>query len=195
MAYVTLEELKAYIGATKNPEDTLLAALISAAEKTIETRTGRLFETNADTTRYFTVGVDTDGDTLILDQDLCAITSIVTNADADDGGTELEATDYFTRPRNATPWFEIYLSSRSSKSWTYTYDPEGGIAVTGRWAYSVTAPADISQACKRLAAYYYRQKDANVFDVTAIPAAGVIQVPQGVPKDVQLVLDLYRRRM
>ncbi len=195
MAYVTVASLKTYLGITEDDHDALLAQLISAAEKVIEARTGRVFETNADTTRYFTVGVDTHGDTLVLDRDLCAITSIRTNADADDGGTELEPGDYFTRPRNDTPYFEIQLSGRSGKSWTYTYDPEGGIAVTGKWAYSVTPPADIAQACTRLAAYFYRQRDANVFDVTAIPAAGVIQTPQGIPRDVDIILSLYRRRM
>jgi hypothetical protein len=44
-----------------------------------------------------------------------------------------------------------------------------------------------------LAGYYYRQKDAGVFDTTAIPDMGVIQVPQGIPRDVQLILNPYRK--
>ena len=36
------------------------------------------------------------------------------------------------------------------------------------------APDDIKQACVRLTAYLYRQRDSQVFDVTAIPDAGVI---------------------
>jgi len=30
-----------------------------------------------------------------------------------------------------------------------------------------------------------------VFDTTAIPSAGIIQVPQGIPADVRMLLDPY----
>ena len=40
----------------------------------------------------------------------------------------------------------------------------------------------------------YRQKDASVFDTTAIPDQGVIVSPQGIPRDVRLMLDPYVRR-
>ncbi len=65
--------------------------------------------------------------------------------------------------------------------------------MTGKWAYSTTPPDDIEHACTRLAAYMYRQKDAQTFDTTAIPDAGVILVPQGIPKDVKMILDHYKK--
>ena len=48
------------------------------------------------------------------------------------------------------------------------------ISITGRWAWSLTAPPDIAQACARLAAFLYKQRDAQLFDVTAIEAGTVI---------------------
>ena len=39
--------------------------------------------------------------------------------------------------------------------------------------------------------FKYRQKDAQVFDVTAVPDAGVITVPQGIPADVKRILRSY----
>jgi hypothetical protein len=44
-----------------------------------------------------------------------------------------------------------------------------------------------------LAAYYYQQKDAQVFDTVAIPDAGVITIPSGIPADVKLILAPYRK--
>ena len=45
-----------------------------------------------------------------------------------------------------------------------------------------------------MASYFYRQKDAQVFDVTATPELGTITVPAGIPADVRILLDPYRRR-
>ena len=192
MAYTTSALLKTYIGVTGSGDDTLLTALIARAQKAIDTFTGRTFEAAADSTREYTVGVDTDGDTLYLDQDLCAITSVITDADATSPVT-LATTEYITRPRNVTPYHAIQILGSSSNTWTYTDNPENGITVTGKFAFSESPPDDIIHACLRLAAYYYRQKDAGVFDTTAIPDAGIIQIPQGIPADVKVILSPYVR--
>lgn len=193
MAYTTAALLKTYLGVSGSGDDTLLTALIARAQKAIDTYTGRTFEASADTTRKYTVGEDTQGDTLYLDADLCTITSIITDADATAPVTLL-TTEYITLPRNVTPYHAIRLLGSSDNTWTYTDDPENGITVTGKFAYSTAAPDDIVHACIRLAGYYYKQKDAGVFDTTAIPDAGVIQVPQGIPRDVQMILAPYVRQ-
>lgn len=192
MSYTSVSEVKAYLGISGTTDDALIASLIDAAHKTIDSYTGRRFEALADGTHYFTVGEDTDCSTLYLDDDLCQITSIITNADAS-STTTLATTDYVTQPRNTTPYYAIRLLASKGQEWTYEDDPETGITVTGRWAWSIVPPDDIKQACTRLAGYYYRQKDAGVYDTTAIPDAGIIQVPQGIPRDVQLILAPYVR--
>jgi hypothetical protein len=193
--YTTIDELKAYLGVTTGGDDALLTALVERAQKAIETHTHRVFEAASDTTRTFTVGVDTDGRALYFDRDLAQITSIVTNADASSGGTTIPSTDYITLPRHDTPYYGVRLLSSSDYVWEFTDDPENGVEVTGRWAYSVTAPEDIVHACTRLAGYYFKQRESQVFDVTAMPDAGALIIPRGLPKDVEIILSPYVRRL
>lgn len=192
MAYSNVANLKNYLGISGSTDDKLLDFLIYRAQDAIDNYCGRRFESTADGTHYFTVGVDTDGRMLYLDDDLAQITSIITDADATSPVT-LATTEYVTHPRNNTPYHAIELLSSSDNSWTYTTDAQNGVTVTGRWAWSVSAPAAIVHACTRLAGYFYRQKDAGVFDTTAIPDVGIIQVPQGIPRDVQLMLAPFKR--
>lgn len=190
--YCTVADLKTYLGITGAADDTLLTNLLSRAQKAIEVYTGRVFKCAADTTRKFIVGQDTEGDTLYFDEDLCQVTSVSNDADGTPRALTKD-TDYVTLPRNRTPWYGFKILTSTSEFWDYTDDPETGVTVTGRWAYSITPPDDIVHACIRLAGYFYRQKDAGVFDVTAIPDAGVIQIPQGIPRDVKVILDGYRK--
>jgi hypothetical protein len=137
------------------------------------------------------VGIDTDGLELLFDEDIYTITTVVTDADGD--ADTIPSTEYVTMPRNKTPYYGIKILGSSDYYWDYTDDPEGGIEITGRWAYSSEAPNDIAQACSRWAAYLYKQRDSQVFDVTAIPSAGVIEIPKGIPADVKILLDPYVR--
>lgn len=192
MVYCTNELVKTYLGVTAAGDDDLIDDLIDRAQAAIDRHTNRTFEAAADTTRNFTVGDDTDGPELYLDEDLCAITTVTTDADGD-VDTLTANVDYVTVPRNTTPYYALKILSGSSYSWTYTTEPENGITVLGRWAWSTAAPDDIVHACVRLAAYYYQQKDAQVFDTVAVPDAGVITIPQGIPADVKLILAPYRK--
>lgn len=192
MAYTAFSTVQTYLGMSTTGDAALITRLISSAQAVIDTYTGRTFEhSTTAATHYFTVGVDTDGLSLHLDDDLCKISSVKT--DCDGTTVSLGTTEYITAPRNETPYHKITLLSSTTNSWDYTNDPENGVQVAGCWSYSTVAPDDIRQACNRLSAYYYRQRDAQVFDVTAIPDAGVITVPQGMPADVKMMLDPYRK--
>lgn len=191
MAYTTAALVKTYLGETGSGDDTLLGTLVSAAQSWIDQYADRTFEAAADSTRYFDcLSPTVSGSRLWLDHDLASIKTI-TNGD----GVVVASGEYVTEPRNSTPYFAIDLLPSKGKSWTYSTDPQKAIAIEGKWAFSATAPAVIQQACTRLAAYLYRQKDAQVFDVTAMPEAGVITVPQGMPRDVKLILAPYVRRI
>ena len=192
MAYCTVADVREYLDISITGDDSLIDDLIKRAQQGIDSHTRRTFEDpGADATRYFTVGVDTDGLVLLFDEDIYSLTAVKT--DADGTPRTITSSEYVTMPRNTTPYYGIKILSSSSEYWDYTDDPEGGIEITGRWAYSSAAPEDIVQACARWAAYMYRQKDAQVFDVTAIPEAGVITIPQGIPADVKMLLDPYVR--
>ncbi len=192
MAYCTSTDVRQYLGISSTGDDTLITALIARATAQIEMHTHRDFE-SATGTRRFVVGVDTEGDTLYFDEDIVSITTVTTDADAA-SPTTISSTEYVTLPRNRTPYYGIKILASADKSWDYTDDPEMGITVAGKWGYSTAPPADIKNAAIRLSAFLYRLKDAQVFDVQAIPEAGVITVPQGIPKDVQLILEPYVKR-
>ena len=79
--------------------------------------------------------------------------------------------------------------------WTSTVagDSENAITVTGKWAYSTSAPSDIAHVCKRLAAYIYRQKD-NAGDLDrAVIAGNSTILPAQIPSDIRLMLTPYKR--
>ena len=194
MAYTTAALVKSYLGITGTGDDTLLGLLIVQAQDAIDDYTQRTFEAASDTTRLYTVGVDTDGRYLYLDEDLCSITTVTTNADASSPTTLTDETDFITIPRNKTPYIALEIMRGSNYTWTYTDDPELGVSIVGKFAYSTSPPANIVHATERLVGYYFRQKDSQVFDVTAIPDAGVITVPVGIPADVKKILEVYRRR-
>ena len=191
--YATLAEVKLYRGVatTHTSDDVLLSALITRAVRQIDRYCDRTFSapTTAET-HYFDAVRDVSADrrTLYLDDDLADITTIV-NGD----GKTITSTAYVPEPRNRTPYNAIRLTWDVYGLWTWTTRPEDAIKVTGKWAYSTAAPADIKHATVRLAAYMYAQKDSNVYDVVAEPSMGMMTVPQGLPRDVQIILDPYRR--
>ena len=193
MAYCTVADVKEYLDIEGADDDTLINDLIDRTLKAIDSHTRRTFEDpGADATREFTVGTDTDGLVLLFDDDIYTITTVKTDADGSSPRT-ITSGNYITMPRNKTPYYGIKILSSSNEYWDYTDDPEMGIEITGRWAYSSEAPDDIVQACARWAAYMYRQRDAQVFDTTAIPSAGIIQIPKGIPADVKILLGPYVR--
>jgi len=190
MAYVTTAAVKTYLGITETDDDDLIADLIDSAEKAIDAYTDRHFEA-ATKTRYYLPGDLMEGDpqTLWLGDDLLALTSV---ANGDSDGTAIATTQFFLLPRNyGPPYHQLRLKTDSTSSWEW--DTDCYVTIVGTWGYSTAAPDDIVQAARRLAAYYYRQKDSQVFDVTALPEQGVITVPAGIPADVKVLLGPYRK--
>jgi len=190
MAYCGVDELKEYLGIESATDEPMLLTLLAAAQRTIDSYCARTFEATADTVRTFDSQRDVDGYTLTVDSDLCAITSIV-NGD----GTTISNSHYVTEPRNETPYYAIRLKASAGNVWTSTVsgDSENAITVTGKWAYSKTAPSDIAHVCKRLAAYIYRQKD-NAGDLDrAVIAGNSTILPAQIPSDIRLMLAPYRR--
>lgn len=185
MGYASISDLTVYLGIDDSTaDDGLLAQLLTRAQAAVDGACNRTFEASADTTRYFDVRA-IDGYLLHLDADLCAITSVV-NGD----GVTIAGTNYTTEPRNVTPWHALRLRSTSIHAWDGI---TGDIAITGKWAYSATAPAEVQHATVRLAAWMYRQKD-NTGNDTPIIADGVTILPARIPSDVDALLAPYIRR-
>jgi hypothetical protein len=183
MTYITVADFKLYKGISESDDDALIDSLIDAAAKWLDRVAGRTLYAVSDSTRYYDAYADVWGNALALDADLAAITSITIDGEA------LPSTEYTTNPRNETPYYEILIKRNSGYSWSDDnaagdYDAEDAIAVTGKWCYFDAIPDDLKHHMRRLVDYAYNQKDAGAFETTAIPAAGVIEVPQGFPVDV-----------
>lgn len=193
MAYASLAQVKAYLGNASSADDTLLNDIIARAHSIINRYCGgRIFEwTAAAEAKTFDAIADVDGrELLFYRHDLAEISSVV-NGD----GVTVSAGEYVTLPANGAPYYGLRLKASSGKAWTYTTDPEGAISVTGKWAYSVACPADITAACVRLVAYLYRQKDTQqVFQQMANAQTGVMALPsEAIPSDIKTMLAPYRK--
>lgn len=166
MAYATLDDLKAVLGITASTDDALLARYLMQAQATIDRHCRRTFEASADATRTFDAVADVEGRRLWLDDDLYQITSI-TNGD----GVAVSASSYVTAPRRVAPYYALDLKANSTISWTYTDTPEGAISIVGRWAYSLTAPADIEGATLMLASFYYNRRGTEGYAAVEVSNA------------------------
>lgn len=186
MAYADTTRLKLYLGIAsgETTDDTLLSQLLAASQQAIDDFCRQTFEAASDSTRYFDAVADVRGSTLHLDAPLCAITS-VTNGD----GSAVSDDAYVKEPRNTTPWWALTLKADAGVMWTHSGAPENAIAIVGKWAYSVTAPATIAQTTVRLAAYLYRQKN-NASDLDRAIAIGsnAMLLPPELPRDIQTFL-------
>ena len=182
--YATLAELKAYLGISVTTDDALLSNILTRITAAIDAYCGRTFSATATETEYFDAIEDVDGRALYFDDDCASITGVV-NGD----GVTISSSYYVTMPTDDTPYYGIKLKASAPYAWTYTTDPENAIAVTGYWAYSLTPPADITQACVRWSAYAYRQKDAQ--SMTTAVEQGFMTVG-GIPDDILRLLAPYR---
>jgi len=196
MAYTSTADLKSYMNITASSDDAQLGYAVTRAQAMVEQTTHRVFEASADTTRTYTPLLFNDGgdlmdyDTLYLSTDLYSLTSI-TNGNGD----AVSLSDVVLLPSNVKPAYGIKIKRGVSLAWNYVTSPENAISVTGRFAYSLTAPADIVAATLRIAAYLYRQREGTPDSDRAILSAdGVILASPQIPKDVMSFLRPYVRR-
>lgn len=172
-------------------DDDLLEDLLDRVTARIEIETSRNFEAETKTNYYDSSAYSTEDHLLYLSDDLLTITTL-TNGDSD--ATEIPDTEYRLLPRNeGPPYWSIKLHSDSTYYWEW--DTDGWVSVAGTWGYSATPPDDIVEACLEWTAYTYRLRDSQVFDVSAFPVDGVIQIPKGIPLSVRLALEPYVKRV
>ena len=189
MSYVTLADLKTYLGipTATTTDDTLLTACISRAQAIIENLTGRIFEAKTET-RFYDAN-DIDGQDLeMFGDDLLTVTTL-TNGD----GTVVDPANYYLLPRNHLPKYIIRL--KEVDAWEFT-DADSTISVAGTWGYTATPPDDIKQACLRAAAWLYRQKDTTAdIDRPIMTGDGAVIMPAALPNDALKIIAKYARRI
>lgn len=182
-AYVTVGELATYLGLDSSRDDQLLSQLIDSACAKIDSETGTTFAADVDATRYFDYR-DIQGNLLLVDTNLCAITS-VTNGD----GVAVAGSQYVTQPRNRAPYYALELKRTASINWDGL---SGEIVIVGKWGYSTTPPEEIIHVTLRLAAWYYRQRDNMGEMDRTIATAGGFVLPARIPNDVKDTLKPFK---
>ncbi len=188
MAYASPDALKQWLGiaSTTTADDALLGNLLERVSARIDRHCGRRFSAVTDTRYYEEEAVR--GDVLWVGEDLLTVTPLT---NGDDSATVIPSTEYWLVDRNeGPPYWGIRLYADSNYAWEV--DTDKWITVLGTWGYAADPPADIVQACIEWAAYAYRQKDSTG-DVVVVPEAGMITVPEGMPKTVKLALEPYVR--
>ena len=206
MAYATVEDLLHEMGMpAEDADEDKLQEKLDAAQRIIDRVTKRTFEASADETRLIDCSEETvNGRILYIPYDLCQITTVL-NGD----GVEVTVDEYVTEPRlrtvsgstsvmpavhDAHPWYALKLKLSSGKVWEYEDDPEEAISITGRFAYSVTAPPDIKDACIRLADWLYQQRnDLRDRQESIVSEDGTVLLMGDLPRDVQARLIPYVR--
>jgi hypothetical protein len=190
--YIEREDLRKYLGieTTEVLDDDLLEEAIVDAQSYIESETNRRFESITVTRYYDWDSVDRWDKTLLhLDADLLAVTTL-TNGDT--AGTAITPANYWPMPRNeGPPYNAIKLKENAGIYWEF--DTDCLVSVYGPWGYSNVPPGDIRRACTVLAAYFYKAKDSQVFETTAIPEAGVITIPEGIAKTTERLILRYKK--
>ena len=186
MAYTNLETLKTYLGVTTSNDDAILTSCLDRAIAIFEQQLDYKFEAQTET-RYFDPN-DVVGPLLWLDAPLLTVTTL-TNGDS--AATVIPSDDYWMLPRNQDRYWRIKLKTNGTTTgWEFATDCE--VSLLGTWGYMATASNTVIQAVLRLASYIYRQRDSQVFDVTASPELGIMTIPSGIPKDVAKLIDIIR---
>lgn len=196
MTYTTAATVEQYLGLTPGTDAALIARLISAVQDFIEGPAGcqRVYEVSGDTTRTFDALRDVDGPALYVTNDLISVTTL-TNGD----GAAITSGQYvlerLSGERGTPPYQVIRLRTSSGAQWRYTTDPEGAISVLGRWGYSITPPARITQLATELVAFWYRRRlaagDENADRAMTTGDGGII-LPGTIPS--YLMQQIYRER-
>lgn len=170
--YVTLSDLKAFVGITDADvvDDVTLSRALAAAEAQIDTYTGRKFVADAGlVARYYTAQ---DTNTVLID-DVQTTAGLTVRTDSTGDGvfetTWTLDTDFRLGPYNAAadsgPW--QYLEVVGSKRW-----PTGtrAVEVTATFGYA-SVPAPVQQAALIQAAFLWKRKDAP-FGIAGSPEFG-----------------------
>lgn len=186
----SVEDVRQREGISATVDDNMIGKIIDAATTVINNKTRRVWVASSLTTRKFDAAEDVNGLELTFDMD-CAGIDTITNGD----GTTVTSSEYFTNPSNDTPYYSIQLKPSGSIAWEpdSNGDYRDAISISGYWGYTQNdVPNEVQEAAIQLSAFYYRIKDQNLNDVTAVDA-GTFIIPAGSPATVRDILKPLQR--
>lgn len=163
--------------------NTQLVALIESVSRMMDAQLGTIFAPETDTTHYFTVDdliANKSRDLFLGRHRLLTLTSIA-NAD----GTSIAVGDVMLLPQGYERKHTVRIKSTSNSSWVS--DEDGEIAITGKWGYSLTVPADVKQMCVEWVIHVFNGRGDNGTsgNATIISPDGVVISPNSAPPRVR----------
>ena len=178
MAYTTLAEVKTFCNVEGAGDDTLLTAIMGAAELFVENKTGRVFDAAAATDQTFSrLNLPEEGR-------FHGNTLYFYSETADDVVSITDSPTVIHIPEDGPPYYAIRLTDGA---WAYPT-----VTVNAYWGYSKTPPADIELAVWRICKWMYDMRDSQSGDLVITPE-GQVLIPEGVPGDIIALLAPYRK--
>jgi hypothetical protein len=174
---------------------TALGYFITRASRLIDREVGRwdnyFYPSSDDTTRYYD---GTDEGELEIDDCL----SITTLSVAESGGTgtsdytDWATTDYLTYPYNSAPFRRLVIDFNGSKGFWYPF--RKSVKIVGVFGYSLTPPADVTQACDIQSLRWYMRAKQGYQDVSANADLGQTELKYALDPDIVALLAHYKSR-
>jgi len=175
MAYTTVAEVKTFCEVVGAGDDTLLTAILAAAEAWIENKTGRVFDAAAASdqtyTRLHTDHSRFDGKKLYFYSET-----------ADDLVSITDSPTVLMLPENGPPYYGCMLTDGS---WAYPT-----VTINAYWGYSKTPPSDIELAVWRICKWMYDMQNTQSGELVIAPD-GQVMIPEGVPGDIMALIQPY----
>ena len=198
--YITLAELKTYLGLSGSGQDDNLENAIEGASREIDAICGRYFYQTSSEVKYFTP----ISRTYLEIPDLSSTSGLEVKIDTTDNGTHDTTltidTDFYLKPLDAgekevegverQPYTHIFiLDSRSSER----FDPDivKSVKVTGLWGFS-GKPNAIKQATFIQSSRLFKRKDAP-FSSYGGQNTGTLNLERNFDPDAMELIKGYRR--
>ena len=183
MAYVTLDEVKGHLSLTGSTHNAVLTPLIDAAVAGIEEETEQVWESPASAAKYFVVE---HGWHPLLDIPRAQTISEV--AEKRDGSWEvLDADDWEAVETDKATEQLVRLNG----CWQWTLRGEASVRVTGVFATTATAPADIKTAVILLVARLFQRRQAPLGFTSGGIETAVMEIMR-VDPDIRALLRAHR---
>jgi hypothetical protein len=191
MDFTSLPALKQYGPLDGVSDDTLLAEMISAYSRVVESELRVTFSGATYTNQVNRAQIDIDGllTVFLAVPEATALTALswktgksLTWIDLTAANAEIDNRGHGTVIRALGSDLSAYRGSRVQARLSYT----------GGWATLADVPADFEMLVRRLVWWAYKKRDAPM-EKTAYPEVGVVVIPSAWPPDVLRGLGEYRR--
>lgn len=186
--YITLAELKTWLGTTADTHNAQLETAIESASRWIDKKCNRYFWADDGATKYYN-RLDMD---IVITDDIRSITTLKTDEDGDRTyETTWAVTDYDLMPfQQQNGWPYEYIE-RTPDGDNYFPKYNKSIQIVGNFGWA-SVPEDIKEACYIQASRYFLRKDSP-WAVAGTTNLGEVRLIDKVDRDVMSLIESYVR--